>query len=85
MPDEASGSCLVRISDADGLPAIPVLISFEFNFKVSAQSGEAPEGAAHLVFRAGIPDARTRSFRAAEVAFAPDGLRGTENLLFNHA
>jgi RHS repeat-associated protein len=32
-----------------------------------------------------VPDPRTQTYQVAEVAFAPDGLRGTENLLFNGA
>jgi hypothetical protein len=32
-----------------------------------------------------VPNARSQTYQVAEVAFAPDGLRGTENLLFNRA
>ena len=85
VPVEASGSCLVRISDADGAPTMPVVISFEFNFRVSSLGGAIPEGGEHFVFRAGVPDPKTQTYQVAEIAFAPDGLKGTENLLFNHA
>lgn len=85
MPEETSGSCLVRISDADGAPTLPVVISFEFNFRVSSLGGDFPEGGEHFVFRAGVPDPKTQTYQVAEIAFAPDGLKGTENLLFNHA
>jgi len=84
VPAELSGSCLVRISDADGTPTVPVLVSFEFNFRLSA-AGEDPQDRPHFVFRAGLPDPKTQSFQVAEVAFAPDGVGGAENLLFNHA
>jgi len=84
VPEELSGSCLVRISDADGTPTSPVIVSFEFNFRISA-AGEAPQDRPHFVFRAGLPDLKTQTFQVAEVAFAPDGVRGSENLLFNHA
>jgi RHS repeat-associated protein len=84
VPEELSGSCLVRISDADGAPTAPVLVSFEFNFRVSAAEGDT-QASSHFVFRAGLPDLKTQSFQVAEVAFAPDGVRGSENLLFNHA
>ncbi len=84
VPEDLSGSCLIRISDADGSPTIAALFSFEFNFRVSAAEGKGlPES--HFVFRAGVPDLKTQSFRVAEVALAPDGLRGSENLLFNYA
>jgi RHS repeat-associated protein len=85
VPEEASGSCLVRISDAEGALTMPVVISFEFNFRISALPGDVPEGAEHFVFRAGVPDQKTQTYQVSEIAFAPDGLRGTENLLFNHA
>jgi RHS repeat-associated protein len=85
VPEEASGSCLVRISDADGATTMPVVISFEFNFRVSSLGGDIPEGGEHFVFRAGVPDPKTQTYQVAEIAFAPDGLKGTENLLFNHA
>lgn len=85
VPDEASDSCLVRISDADGAPAIPIVVSFEFNFRVSSVPEESIEDCQHFVFQAGVPDTKTGSFRVAEVAFAPDGVRATENLLFNYA
>jgi len=85
VPTEASGSCLVRISDAEGAPTLPVVISFEFNFRISTLGGEIPEGEEHFVFRAGVPDPKTQTYQVAEIAFAPDGLKGTENLLFNHA
>ncbi len=84
VPADLSGSCLVRISDADGSPTLPAIFSFEFNFRVSAAEGDTPVSS-HFVFSAGIPDRMTQSFQVAEVAFAPDGLRGTENLLFNYA
>ncbi len=32
-----------------------------------------------------MPDPKTQTYQVAEIAFAPDGLKGTENLLFNHA
>jgi len=85
VPVEASSSCLVRISDADGALTMPVVISFEFNFRVSSLGGDIPEGGEHFVFRAGVPDPKTQTYQVAEIAFAPDGLKGTENLLFNHA
>jgi len=84
VPAELSGSCLVRVSDPDGTPTMPVIVSFEFNFRVSATEGDTPP-ASHFVFRAGSPDLKTQTFQVAEVAFAPDGIRGSENLLFNHA
>jgi len=84
VPEDLSGSCLVRISDADGTPTMPVIISFEFNFRVSAAEGDT-QASSHFVFRAGVPDLKTQSFQIAEVAFAPDGVRGSENLLFNYA
>ncbi|HPW18836.1 MAG TPA: choice-of-anchor D domain-containing protein, partial [Candidatus Aminicenantes bacterium] len=84
VPDEISGSCLVRISDADGTPTTPVIVSYEFNFRVLAE-GKDLQDRPHFVFRAGLPDSKTQTFQVAEVAFAPDGVRGTENLLFNHA
>ncbi len=84
VPEELSGSCLVRVSDADGTATVPVLVRFEFNFRVSAAEG-APPDRPHFVLRAGVPDVSTQTFQVAEVAFAPDGLRGTENLLFNYA
>jgi hypothetical protein len=31
------------------------------------------------------PDPKIRTYQVAEIAFAPDGLKGTENLLFNQA
>lgn len=84
VPQDLSGSCLVRISDPDGSPTMPAIFSFEFNFRVLAAEGESlPDP--HFVFRAGVPDLRTQSFQVAEVALAPDGLRGSENLLFNYA
>jgi hypothetical protein len=84
VPQDLSDSCLVRISDADGAPTMPAIFVFEFKFKVSAAEGESLAGA-HFVFQAGVPDPRTQSFQVAEVAFAPDGVRGSENLLFNYA
>ncbi len=84
VPQDLAGSCLVRISDADGSPTIPALFAFEFNFRVTMTEGESlPDS--HFVFRAGVPDPKTQSFQVAEVAFAPEGLRGSENLLFNYA
>jgi RHS repeat-associated protein len=84
VPQDLSGSCLVRISDADGSPTIPAVFAFEFNFRLSVAEGESlPDS--HFVFRAGVPDLRTQTFQVAEVAFSPDGVRGSENLLFNHA
>ena len=85
VPAQASGSCLVRISDAEGARTLPVVISFGFNFRISALPGDVPEGTEHFVFRAGVPDPKTQTYQVAEIAFAPDGLKGTENLLFNHA
>lgn len=84
VPADLSGSCLIRISDADGTPTVPVFVSFEFNFRISAPEGDSP-AASHFIFRAGLPDLRTQSYQVAEVAFAPDGLAGCENLLFNLA
>ena len=84
VPADPSGSCLIRISDADGTPTMPVFVSFEFNFRISAPEGDSP-AASHFIFRAGLPDPRTQSYQVAEVAFAPDGLAGCENLLFNLA
>jgi RHS repeat-associated protein len=84
VPSDLSESCLIRISDADGAPTMPVLISYEFNFRVSVPEGQSPE-ASHFTFRAGLPDPKSQSYQVAEVSFAPDGLRGCENLLFNYA
>jgi RHS repeat-associated protein len=85
VPDELSSSCLIRVSDADGAPVVPVIISFKFNFRVSATADKVPEGSTYFAFRAGVPDLRTQTYQVADVAFSPDGLRGTENLLFNDA
>jgi len=48
-------------------------------------AGDIPEGGEHFAFRAGVPDPKTQTYQVAEIAFAPDGMKGTENLLFNHA
>ena len=85
VPEDMSGSCLVRISDADGAPALPLAFSFEFKFRISSTAEEDPSAAPHFVFRAGIPDPTTQTYQVADVVFAPDGLRGRENLIFNQA
>ena len=51
------------------------------NWRTESQSQEA----SHFTFRASLPDPISQTYRVAEVSFAPDGLRGCENLLFNYA
>jgi RHS repeat-associated protein len=84
VPSDLSESCLVRISDADGAPTMPLAISYEFNFRVSIPEGESL-GTPHFTFLAGLPDLLSQSYKVAEVSFAPDGLSGCENLLFNYS
>ena len=50
-----------------------------------APAGEDSQDISRFVFSAGIPDRMTQSFQVAEVEFAPDRVRGAENLLFNYA
>ena len=64
---------------------MPVVISFEFNFRVSSLGGDIPEGRGTFRLPGRVPDPKTQTYQVAEIAFAPDGLKGTENLLFNHA
>ena len=64
VPEEVSGSCLVRISDADGAPAVPAIIAYEFNFRVSAFAGAAAEGASISSFGPGFPTRGPRASRS---------------------
>ncbi len=89
MPQDVSHGCLVRVSDADGAPAAPLIISYEFNFKVTSidegSDGAAAKGPVHFTFRAAVPDKEAQAYRVAEVSFGPGELAGAENLLFNQA
>jgi RHS repeat-associated protein len=82
VPKYISPSCLIRISDTEGAPTVPALISYEFNFKVSKFAATGKE-AADLVIQVGVPDAKTQSWRAAAISFSADELQRSEKMLFN--
>ncbi len=89
VPADLSPACLVRISDADGALAAPLIISYEFNFKVRdiqpSPGGTPDQRPAHFVFNAGFPDKTAQVYRVADVSFVPGEVKGSENLLFNQA
>ncbi len=89
VPADLSPVCLIRISDADGALAAPVIISYEFNFKAHAffpgPNSTTDQKAAHFTFTAGIPDKEGQVYRVADVAFVAGEIKGSENLLFNQA
>lgn len=89
VPVDLSQGCLVRVSDADGALAAPLIISYEFNFKISSlDEGSdviSAKKSAHFVFCAAVPDKEAQVYRVADVSFGPGEIAGAENLLFNQA
>ena len=82
IPFVLSPTCLVRVSNADGLLLRPEVVSYELKFKVESPIDAVNTGA-HLRLRLGVPDLKSQSFRFAEISFLPDLLEGTESVVFN--
>ena len=83
VPQDISSSCLIRISNADGYPIMPEMLSYEFKFKISKPQTTVQQ-AAHFMIHAGVPDIKTMSYWAADISFVPDELKGNENMVFNY-
>jgi YD repeat-containing protein len=83
VPQDISPSCLIRISNSDGYPIMPVMLTYEFNFKISKVQDMTSQ-AAHFMIHAGVPDVKTLSSWVADISFVPDELQGNENMLFNY-
>ncbi|NLH76241.1 MAG: choice-of-anchor D domain-containing protein [Acidobacteria bacterium] len=73
VPPVLSASCLVRVSGVDGTATEGETLSLEFKLKMSSSAIEADtEG---LTVRATLPDAKTATSWAAEVALSADRIR----------
>ena len=83
VPQDISPSCLLRISDAEGLPAIPEQLTYEFMFKASRLQ-EAPE-MGQFTIHAEVPDVAAQLYRFADISFIPDIDAGMTNIYINSA
>lgn len=82
-PHDISPSCLLRISDAEGLPVIPEQLTYEFMFKTSRLQSTPEMG--QFTIHAGVPDVAEQLYRFADISFIPDINAGMTNIYINSA
>lgn len=82
VPPAAAGSCLVRVSSADGTAAKGQTLSLEFKIKISPAANASGDGS--YLFHASIPDPLTGSAWTASICFKAGDL-GNGILRFNSA
>lgn len=83
VPRDISPSCLLRISDAEGLPVIPERLTYEFMFKASRLQATTEMG--QFTIHAGVPDVTAQLYRFADISFIPDIEAGMTNIYINSA
>ena len=83
VPQDISNSCLLRISDADGLPVIPEQLSYEFMFKASRP--QETQSIGQFTVHAGIPDPVTKQYRFSDISFISDAAADTARIYVNSA
>jgi len=71
VPEEPLPSCLIRISDPDGIRAVPRGLSVSFNFKLAHSSDEAVSDG-RWGLRVCLPDREAQISRVAELAIFTD-------------
>jgi len=81
VPQDISPSCLLRISDADGLPVIPEQLTYEFMFKASRLQATTEMG--QFTIHAGVPDVTAQLYRFADISFIPDIEAGMTKIYIN--
>jgi len=84
VPRDISPSCLLRISDADGLLVNPEQLTYEFMFKISRPQATVPE-IGQFTIHTGIPNTKTQLYRFADISFVSDMDGGIANLFINAA
>jgi RHS repeat-associated protein len=84
VPAEPLPSCLVRISDPDGIRAVPRVLSVSFNIKLGRSSDEAVSDG-HWGLRLNLPDWDTQISRIAELAIFPDSQGALGKAMLNGA
>lgn len=83
VPDTVSGLCLIRVSNADGLPQ--VLRTFAYELKLKMPADKEAGGTPSVKIRASLPDAGTQSNWAAELVLAADSSRASLGAALNSA
>jgi RHS repeat-associated protein len=83
VPDTISGLCLIRVSNADGMPR--ALKAFAYEFKLKIPSDKEAGGATALKIRASIPDPGAQSNWTAELVLSADSSRDSQGAALNSA
>jgi RHS repeat-associated protein len=83
VPPLSSPVCLVRISDADGAPTVPISYRIEFDLKVKRALDSANAGG-RFTIRLAVPDAETQTTQVADLAMIFDMEKSSESVALNY-
>jgi hypothetical protein len=84
VPPDYSPVCLIRISDADGIPPDPNLFSLEFDLKMRPEVASEGENIA-ITIRVTVPNAENQTTHAVDLAIFYTGPDTAEALRLNLA